>query len=104
MDPYSLGCKLYMSLSIVLMRVVFVAAVIGVSLIPGVTTLGALLLLLLLVASLLAMLTLLPIWSPPAEQRRRSSGPSGRPSGDRFPLRPLPFGSPLAAEEQIPGA
>lgn len=98
MARYTFGDKMRMSLWTVLVRVVFVAAVLGASLIPGVTVVGALL----LVTLLLVMLTLLQIWVPPAPQRRRVSGPPGRPSGDRFPRRPLPFRPSLAAEERIP--
>ncbi len=97
MGMYSTGDKLRMSGWAVLLRGLFVAAVVGVSVIPGVSVLGAVI----VVSSLLVGWSLLMIWFPPAE-RRRASGPGGNPSGDRFPRRPLPPNPSLWIERPEP--
>lgn len=100
MGMYSTGDKLRMSLWILLLRVLFVVAVLVTSLVSGASVFGALLL---VSCSLLAW-RLVMIWTPPAEHRRRASGPPGHPSGDRFPRRPLSPSPSLPADRPEPGS
>ncbi len=98
MGMYPTGDKVRMSLSITLLSGLFIAAVVVTSLVPSVSVLGALL----LVSAVVLAWKLLMIWIPPAERRRRASGPPGNPSGDRFPRRPLPPTPSLAADRPEP--
>lgn len=90
--------KLRMTVWVLLGKSLFVAAVLGASLIPGINVLGALL----IVSASVVLYSVLVIWVPSAEQaggRRR--GMPGQSGGDRFPRSPLPSGPSMAAQRRL---
>lgn len=98
MYPYSTGDKVKLSATILVTRALFVAAVLVVSLLPGVSLLVALV----IVAASAAAYSVVPVWLPASRRRRRAGGAPMEPSGDRFPRRPLPFRPSMGAERPLP--